>query len=261
MIEEYAKIEFAAKLLNLKMFTDEVRKLEKWLRENRPQLFEPINDLIFNNDIYYVNRSGIVRYKNDFYRINNNNISYFQLITTKDDSFFGKVEKIDNNQNNSGGGALMGGPAGNFYSNIKEKYSLFSIDLNGKKLIVKDSIKALDWKLTKEKDKLLGYEVKKAVYEKDKFSVEAWYAPKLAFKNGANKYFGLPGMILKIVETVKSDKGDQQQIYTAIDVKLDNTAKIEVPTKGKLITQKEFYEIIDDMNKRFEEMSNSKVEK
>ena len=68
-------------------------------------------------------------------------------------------------------------------------------------------------------------------------------------------------MILKIVETVKSDKGDQQQIYTAIDVKLDNTAKIEVPTKGKLITQKEFYEIIDDMNKRFEEMSNSKVEK
>ncbi len=197
----------------------------------------------------------------DFYRINNNNISYFQLITTKDDSFFGKVEKIDNNQNNSGGGALMGGPAGNFYSNIKEKYSLFSIDLNGKKLIVKDSIKALDWKLTKEKDKLLGYEVKKAVYEKDKFSVEAWYAPKLAFKNGPNKYFGLPGMILKIVETVKSDKGDQQQIYTAIDVKLDNTAKIEVPTKGKLITQKEFYEIIDDMNKRFEEMSNSKVEK
>ena len=182
----------------------------------------------------------------DFYRINNNNISYFQLITTKDDSFFGKVEKIDNNQNNSGGGALMGGPAGNFYSNIKEKYSLFSIDLNGKKLIVKDSIKALDWKLTKEKDK---------------FSVEAWYAPKLAFKNGPNKYFGLPGMILKIVETVKSDKGDQQQIYTAIDVKLDNTAKIEVPTKGKLITQKEFYEIIDDMNKRFEEMSNSKVEK
>ena len=182
----------------------------------------------------------------DFYSINNNNISYFQLVTTKDDSFFGKVEKIDNNQNNSGGGALMGGPAGNFYSNIKEKYSLFSIDLNGKKLIVKDSIKALDWKLTKEKDK---------------FSVEAWYAPKLAFKNGPNKYFGLPGMILKIVETVKSDKGDQQQIYTAIDVKLDNTAKIEVPTKGKLITQKEFYEIIDDMNKRFEEMSNSKVEK
>ncbi len=46
VIEEYAKIEFAAKLLNLKMFTDEVRKLEKWLRENRPQLFEPINDLI-----------------------------------------------------------------------------------------------------------------------------------------------------------------------------------------------------------------------
>ncbi len=51
VIEEYAKIEFASKLLNLKMFTDEVRKLEKWLRENRPQLFEPINDLIFKKAV------------------------------------------------------------------------------------------------------------------------------------------------------------------------------------------------------------------
>lgn len=51
VIEEYAKIEFAAKLLNLKMFTDEVRKLEKWLKENRPQLFEPINELIHNKAV------------------------------------------------------------------------------------------------------------------------------------------------------------------------------------------------------------------
>lgn len=51
VIEEYAKIEFAAKLLNLKMFTDEVRKLEKWLKENRPQLFEPINELIRNKAV------------------------------------------------------------------------------------------------------------------------------------------------------------------------------------------------------------------
>lgn len=51
VIEEYAKIEFAAKLLNLKMFTDEVRRLEKWLKENRPQLFEPINELIQNKAV------------------------------------------------------------------------------------------------------------------------------------------------------------------------------------------------------------------
>lgn len=30
--------------------------------------------ITFNNDIYYVNRSGIVRYKNDFYRINKNHL-------------------------------------------------------------------------------------------------------------------------------------------------------------------------------------------
>lgn len=51
VIEEYAKIEFASKLLNLNIFTDEVRKFEKWLRENRPQLFEPINELIRNKAV------------------------------------------------------------------------------------------------------------------------------------------------------------------------------------------------------------------
>lgn len=32
--------------------------------------------ITFNNDIYYVNRSGIVRYKNDFYRINKKSFSH-----------------------------------------------------------------------------------------------------------------------------------------------------------------------------------------
>lgn len=51
VIEEYAKIEFAAKLLNLKIFTDEVIKLENWLKENRPQLFEPIRELIYKRAV------------------------------------------------------------------------------------------------------------------------------------------------------------------------------------------------------------------
>jgi len=51
VIEEYAKIAFAAKILNLKMFTDEVLKLEKWLKENRPQLFEPIREIVFNRAV------------------------------------------------------------------------------------------------------------------------------------------------------------------------------------------------------------------
>jgi GLPGLI family protein len=199
--------------------------------------------------------------KLDFYTANNNHFSYFQLITSYDEAYFGKIQKIDNNQKSNSNVLIMEGPAGNFYTNLKDKYSLFSIDLNGKKLIVKDSLKALNWNLTKEKDKILGYEVKKAIYHKDKFSVEAWYAPSLNFKNGPNKYYGLPGIILKVIETVESKDGYQKQIYTATEVKIDNTAKIEIPTKGKIVTQEEFYKIIDDMNKKFEEISNNKVEK
>lgn len=115
-----------------------------------------------------------------------------------------------------------------------DKYSLFSIDLNGKKLIVKDSIKALDWTLTKEKDKILGYEVKKAIYHKEKTTIEAWYAPKLDFRNGPAKFYGLPGIILKVVQILDTKEGIQKEIYTAIDVKIDNNAKIEIPTKGIL---------------------------
>ena len=36
----------------------------------------PRYKITYNNDIYYVNRSGIVRYKNDFYRINKKSFSH-----------------------------------------------------------------------------------------------------------------------------------------------------------------------------------------
>ncbi|MBY0067421.1 GLPGLI family protein [Empedobacter falsenii] len=172
--------------------------------------------------------------KLDFYIANNNHSSFYQLITSKNDSYFGKVEKIDNDQHTGLGAIILTGPAGNFYNNLIDKYSLFSIDLNGKKLIVKDSIKALDWTLTKEKDKILGYEVKKAIYHKEKTTIEAWYAPKLDFRNGPAKFYGLPGIILKVVQILDTKEGIQKEIYTAIDVKIDNNAKIEIPTKGIL---------------------------
>lgn len=197
----------------------------------------------------------------DFYKATNENLSFFELITKKNESYFGRKEKIDNNQKTSSNIGLIGGPAGNIYTNIEDKYSLFSIDFNGKKLIVKDTIKSLDWVLSKDKAKILGYEVRKAMYQKDKFIVEAWYAPELVFKNGPSKYYGLPGIILKIVETIKSDKGDQKQIYTAISVRLDDKAKIEKPSKGQLITQKEFEQIIDEMNNKFKKMQSEKIDK
>ncbi len=199
--------------------------------------------------------------KLDFYKSSNENTSYFELVTTKNESFFGKIDKIDNNQNTGTSIGLIGGPAGNFYNNLIDKYSLFSIDLNGMKLIVKDTIKALDWVLTKEKDKILGYDVKKAIYQKDKFMVEAWYSPKLDFRNGPNKYFGLPGIILKIVETSISNNGNHKQIYFATAVQINNEARLIKPTKGQLISQDEFYSIIDEMNKKIEESMNNKMDK
>ena len=70
-----------------------------------------------------------------------------------------------------------------------------------KTYLIKDSLKNLDWTITKEKRNIAGFDVLKATTTMDdkyKTEVTAWYAPKLNFKNGPDEFWGLPGLILEI---------------------------------------------------------------
>lgn len=192
----------------------------------------------------------------------NENKTYYELVTSNEESQYKKIDRIDNSQSKSGMMISFGGPGQDFYKNFKENISLTFMDYNGKNLIIKDSLKVQPWKIQKDKSTYLGYDIKKATYtDKDNLVYTAWFAPKLAVKNGPVEFAGLPGLILKL-EIVEMDEkgGENKRIYNATDIKIDTKAKITRPTKGKVISEAEFTEMINEETRKFEEMYKNKVE-
>ncbi len=192
----------------------------------------------------------------------NENKTYYELVTSNEESQYKKIDRIDNSQSKTGMMISFGGPGQDFYKNFKENISLTFMDYNGKNLIIKDSLKVQPWKIQKDKSTYLGYDIKKATYtDKDNLVYTAWFAPKLAVKNGPVEFAGLPGLILKL-EIVDTDEkgGENKRIYNATDVKIDPKAKITRPTKGKVISEAEFTEMIKEETRKFEEMYKNKVE-
>src|SRR5690606_11017234 len=105
-----------------------------------------------------------------------------------------------------------------------------------KHFLIIDSIKSINWKITKEKKEILGFQcyMATAILE-DGTNVTAWYAPKLNFKTGPDKFWGLPGLILEVeTELAHSEKEKEKAIYKATNVKvLKSNYTISKPTKGK----------------------------
>ncbi|WP_051200378.1 GLPGLI family protein [Flavobacterium subsaxonicum] len=104
-----------------------------------------------------------------------------------------------------------------------------------------------DWELTNETKIINGYTCYKATSIKHnsngwddnpKFTITAWYTPKIPVAYGPNGYHGLPGLILEL------------QTYTTtlyvkkIDLNLDKDPAIDRLEKGKVLTQEEVREII-----------------
>lgn len=76
-------------------------------------------------------------------------------------------------------------------------------------------------------------------------TVTAWYTPEIPVSNGPGEYSGLPGLILEV-------SADRTTILCS-KITLNPAEKTEIkePTKGKVVTQAEFNEIIA---KKMEEM-------
>ncbi|AZB29120.1 GLPGLI family protein [Chryseobacterium balustinum] len=60
------------------------------------------------------------------------------------------------------------------------------------------------WKITNEKDKVLGYDVQKATADWRGRKWIVWFAPEIPLQDGPHIFSGLPGLIVKIEDT----KGD-----------------------------------------------------
>lgn len=64
--------------------------------------------------------------------------------------------------------------------------------------------KKIEWKISNEKSKVLGYDVQKATAKWRGRNWVAWFAPEIPLQDGPYEFSGLPGLIVKIEDS----KGD-----------------------------------------------------
>ncbi|NRS92476.1 GLPGLI family protein [Chryseobacterium sp. 16F] len=98
---------------------------------------------------------------------------------------------------------------------VTKKYPNFSTILRteiGSTDLLLESKDKLVWKITPEKDEILGYKVQKATTKWEGRNWIAWFATALPIQDGPYRFFGLPGLILKLEDA----KGDHQFNIIAI---------------------------------------------
>ena len=187
----------------------------------------------------------------------------FTLDFTKLESMYKEEQELDAPKGPSANSGVMvmvmGGDGSSdiLYKNISQNRMAHKTELMGKVFLIKDNLEAYDWKLTGETKNIGNYTCYKAVYEREDESIEinmidgevkeekvtkkrtlvAWYTPDVPISNGPSNYGGLPGLILEV------NDGDQTIVCSEIILNPKEVKEIKEPTKGKVVTRKEFSKI------------------
>jgi GLPGLI family protein len=215
----------------------------------------------------------------------------FILYFDKTTSLYEEEEKLEAPGNEAQGRSMrmmasFTGGGGKHYKNVKTKTFAIEKEMMGKEFLVKDSLPKLQWKMTGETKQIGNYTCFKATAtqaapktdfrnfkpkkenpddkkisansEKPKatnffdqgempkeIEVVAWYAPEIPVGQGPENYWGLPGLILEITS------GKTTMLCSKIVMNPKDKKKIEAPTKGKVVSQAEFDDIVV---KKMEEM-------
>ncbi len=125
------------------------------------------------------------------------------------------------------------------YKNLSENNKVHQKGIMGKAFIVEDLLQKMDWKLTGEKIKYLGYECQKAVIENDEEFIVAWFTSAIPCQFGPDAYHGLPGAILM----VSVNENEREIIATKIDLDGEKLSEINPPNDGKKVSEDQFEKI------------------
>lgn len=127
-----------------------------------------------------------------------------------------------------------------YYQDLEKKEQLIMLSFIGKEVPIKDSLPVRNWKITKKKRTIGGYECTRAIYEKnDTTRIYAWFSVDIAPSVGPEGFCGLPGTILGIATE------DGGIVYFAKEIKAIKVSKDEFKYdlgKKKVYTLKEFKE-------------------
>jgi GLPGLI family protein len=219
----------------------------------------------------------------------------FILNFNKTASIYKEEEKLEASAQGGGGmrmwSSMMGG-GGTYYKNVKDKQYSNDKEYMGKEFLVKDSLTSLAWKMGAETRVIGGYTCYKATAVKkpsatdfrnlrprkedadkkegekpaaDKKTnfldavevpkeivITAWYTPEIPVSQGPEGYWGLPGLILEV--------NDGKTVLLCSKVVLNPKVKAEIkaPSKGKVISQKEYDETVMKKMEEWREMNQGR---
>lgn len=183
----------------------------------------------------------------------------YKLKTNGTESVYKLQEKINNDQSPAGMilSQITATDKEPLYKNITEHYYLKPYDF-GKAYLLKDSLNDFKWKITKEKQQIAGFDAMKATgVLSDSIQVTAWYTPKINMKDGPDRFWGLPGFILK----AEFEMMDMGFIITAKNVAVkEEEIIIEKPIKGKVLNEEEFNAEMKALQEQYKEMYGGGVE-
>lgn len=186
--------------------------------------------------------------------------------------------------------SMMGG-GGTYYKNVKEKMYSVDKEFMGKEFLIKDALPQLEWKMESETKQVGGYTCYKATAMKpvegsdfrnmrakdeekkdDKkeekkeqstnfmegfempkeIMITAWYTPEIPVNQGPEGYWGLPGLILEV------NDGKTIILCSKVVMNAKEKAEIKAPKVGKVVTQKEYDEIVTAKMKEMQEMGGGR---
>jgi len=216
----------------------------------------------------------------------------YVLTFNKTASIYKEEAKLDQSAGSRGGMRFMmmgGGASGNHYKNTQTKGSSKENEFSGKNFLIKDDLITYDWKMEQETKMIGEYTCYKATAvverpmrreiqfgrrnntEEDReeqekkekeqenimelIIVTAWYTLDIPVNNGPGDYWGLPGLILEISDD------NTQILCTKIIMNPKEKMELKEPTKGKVVTQKEYDLIFEEKTKEMRERMQNERKK
>ena len=80
-------------------------------------------------------------------------------------------------------------------------------------------------------------------------TITAWYTPEIPVSQGPEAYWGLPGLILEV------NDGKTTILCSKVVMNVKEKAEIKQPNNGKVVSQKEYDEIVTKKMKEMMEMN------
>ncbi|MGB6083935.1 GLPGLI family protein [Moheibacter sp.] len=190
--------------------------------------------------------------------------SFFELIISQNESQYEYIERINNLPSEQYSFIFQKMSEGTLYINLENKTFVQDVPFENKTYLVKDTLQPIDWKITREVKEILGFQVYKASGTMlNGAELIAWYAPKLNFKIGPERFWGLPGLVLAVETKIINSNGDIMKYnYEAIKVEVINSdTKIKIPQKGIEINQQTLDQMRREATRKQREMYGDGVDK